>query len=106
MSALNPLQSQEPRWLAGMPKAKRRSSPLRGETMTLAHAARVVSWAMTLRQFPAVQDFMQRWECSLATAYRWRTALADGFGVEPPPNPPGTAAIGPSNAPVHSRRAP
>lgn len=106
VSAVNPLHDREPRWLAGMPKVSE-PPPRVYSQMTLGHAARVISWAFSLREFPfpTVQDIMTRWDCSRASAYRWRAALADGFGLELTPNPAGTRTIGASDAPVHSRRA-
>ena len=88
-----------------MPPANTQSRRLTGQTMTREHAVRLVGWASTLHEFPSVQAICARWECSRASAYRWRAALADGFGIAAPPNPPGTDVSGPREAPLHSRRS-
>ncbi len=43
----------------------------------LENAFRFVLWAQELRTLPTAQQIVDRWECSRATAYRYRAALAD-----------------------------
>lgn len=98
-AATNPLQDFAPKWLTDMPQADASTPALaRTHGPKMPNAARFVCWAFTLRAFPTVQDIMARWDCSRATAYRWRASLADGFGLVLPPNPAGIGCAASSRA--------
>lgn len=59
----------------------------------IADCMRVVLWAQRLRRFPSPRDIVDRWDCSYATAYRYRNALADAMGILVPPSPAGHSVI-------------
>jgi len=103
---VNPMaEAKPPFWLAGLQRANESRARRQGQTMTLEHAVRLVLWAQGMRAFPSVRDFVDRWGCNRATAYRWRSALASAYGVVPPPNPPGDSCNErrPGRAPLHAR---
>lgn len=47
---------------------------------SLEAAMRVCMWALSMHTLPTVSQIRTRWDVSRATAYRWRTALADALG--------------------------
>lgn len=61
---------------------RRKSRP--GST-PLEQVIRFVSWAQQRHTFPSPRDIHNAFGVSRATAYRWRNALADAYGVIPPP---------------------
>lgn len=90
MSAVNPMAgAKPPPWLANLQKANAARARCPQQSLTLERIARVVLWAQGLRTFPSVRDFMDRWGCNRATAYRWRAAIAAAYGIDVPANPPG-----------------
>lgn len=50
----------------------------------LEQVIRFVSWAQQLRHFPTPLQIQDAFEVSRATAWRWRAALGDAFGIVPP----------------------
>lgn len=58
-------------------------------TKHLEGAFRFVLWAQALHRLPSVAEICAHWGCSRATAYRYRTALADARGEFVPKHAPG-----------------
>lgn len=59
-------------------------------TPTITNAFRFLLWAESLHRQPTVLDIVTRWDCSRATAYRYRNAWLDALGLLPEPSQPGT----------------
>jgi hypothetical protein len=53
-------------------------------TAFLENAFRFVLWAQQFHVLPSIAQIVSRWECSRATAYRYRSALADARGLTVP----------------------
>ncbi len=66
---------------AAPPRAHRPQHALVGYTQT-----RIVMiftrWAVELDQFPSVEQIISRFRVSRATAFRWRSALAETYGLD------------------------
>lgn len=46
----------------------------------ISEAFRFVVWAQSLRRQPTIEEIMAHWECSRASAYRYRNAVMDAMG--------------------------
>lgn len=77
------MTEREPRWVSGLQAAHKRIA--QEGTIDVEAAIRFHVWAMSMHRFPTCADIVKRWGCSRATAYRYRNALANAYGVIPPP---------------------
>lgn len=88
MSWASSVGALQPRWIAGMPT----SAPVVQRRCRVAtHEAifRFHIWAVQLAAFPSPRQISDRWDVSIATAWRWRRELAAAHGIVPPRIAPG-----------------
>lgn len=68
-----------------MPVIEDKRPRRRGEDAgTVELIIRFCAWAHERRHFPSAREIQNRFSVSRANAYRWRRALADVYGIEPP----------------------
>ena len=46
----------------------------------ISEAFRFVVWAQGLKRQPTIEEIMAHWDCSRASAYRYRNAIMDAMG--------------------------